>query len=551
MDFTAVFDTVSGLGYDDSLPHLVPPCMLPNHGRSKGENSTYAIIRAILASTSMSRIVASQCWQRCINADHKELPVAEKSDFVRVPTVTYSRMAYRRKALALLPYSRCGFLSPIFFTRHISRVLNSHIVRVIGLCLMLVAGLSACRLADTTQMPEFSDVAQVTATDVPGNSLVVEESAADPDRQLVIWAPDFLATGELSSAQQILSDASAQFMQANPGAKVEILPKTQNGPAAILPYLRGAQQAAPAILPDVVMLSSDQLWQAADLGLVQPLDEDVVNELGDFFPFAIQASSYNGQLYSVPYAVQMTHVVSDLGYPSPASWDDLLASDDVYLFQGASTENNLNSSLIAHYVAAGAELGESVAASPVVLQRLLQFYSDGRASDVIPSENTTLTDLGAVWRAYADHAGTIADSDSAFLLGQRDVLGTVSFQSVPTYDGNPAALATVWVFAVLTDDAVRHTEALEFIQTLLEPSVQGTWSQFVSFMPSTRSALETWDMTQPYNRFLKELSEENVAVIPPGHIFRDFAHRLQEAQQGVMSGEKTVDEALVDLTLAP
>ena len=135
--------------------------------------------------------------------------------------------------------------------------------------------------------------------------------------------------------------------------------KAQYGPAGLFNYLRSGQKAAPSVLPDVVVLNSHELWQAVELGLIQPLEAGTVIQFGDFYPFALQASTYRNQLYGVPYAVELLHVVGPRDRSLPATWAELLAQGaPQYLFQGAPADDELNASVLLHYVAAGAMLND-------------------------------------------------------------------------------------------------------------------------------------------------------------------------------------------------
>ena len=83
-------------------------------------------------------------------------------------------------------------------------------------------------------------------------------------------------------------------------------------------------------------------------------------------------------------------------------------------------------------------------------------------------------------------------------------------------DDQPVSVAQAWSFAILTDDPDRQAYALRLIRTLLEPSIQGRWTQHTARVPSTHGAMATWDPAQPYYQFLSELMESDVAVIPGG-----------------------------------
>ena len=109
---------------------------------------------------------------------------------------------------------------------------------------------------------------------------------------------------------QVLNSAITQFEQANVDIKVEVLTKAESGESGILNYLRSAQRVAPAVLPDVVFLDTQDLWRLVELGMVQPLTDTVALSPGRFYPFAYSAVEIGEELYGIPYASDIIHAAS-------------------------------------------------------------------------------------------------------------------------------------------------------------------------------------------------------------------------------------------------
>ncbi len=87
--------------------------------------------------------------------------------------------------------------------------------------------------------------------------------------------------------------------------------------------------------PDVIIGAHDWLGQLVTSGLLAPVD---LPNAGDFSPVAIEAMSYEGQLYGVPYAIENIALIRnvDLVPDAPASMEeleqvalDLVAAGDV------------------------------------------------------------------------------------------------------------------------------------------------------------------------------------------------------------------------------
>lgn len=75
--------------------------------------------------------------------------------------------------------------------------------------------------------------------------------------------------------------------------------------------------------PDVIIGAHDWLGQLVTAGVVAPID--LGDRAGEFLPVAIQAFTYNGQLYGVPYAIENVALLrnTELVPEAPATWEEL------------------------------------------------------------------------------------------------------------------------------------------------------------------------------------------------------------------------------------
>lgn len=75
--------------------------------------------------------------------------------------------------------------------------------------------------------------------------------------------------------------------------------------------------------PDVIIGAHDWLGELVSNGLLEPLD--LSDKTENFNPVALQAFTYNGQLYGMPYAVEAIALVynKDLVPEPPETWDEL------------------------------------------------------------------------------------------------------------------------------------------------------------------------------------------------------------------------------------
>jgi ABC-type glycerol-3-phosphate transport system substrate-binding protein len=413
---------------------------------------------------------------------------------------------------------------------------------------LLVAALAGCTggLAFATPLPaepEQSTPAPESTAPAPGGA---PDAPRSDSRQLVIWLPAFSGIAGEDSAGDVLAGAFRQFEQTHPGVRVDVQIRAESGPSDLFAYLRSAQRVAPSILPDVVLINTQALWQIVDLGLATPIPADQANRADDFYPFAVDAVRYGGEIYGIPYAADAIHLAyqGDQTQQPPATWGQLFTNGQPYWFTAAGDDLFQNGAALLQYAAAGGQLLEDGStSSDEALRAYFDFLVEGRIRNVIPTEVADLATLDAVWSRLVGPEPDLGNvAVSAYLLN-RDTMPQLHFAQTPTRNGLPITLASTWAFVVLTPGEEQRSLAFELVDALLAPEVQGAWSQYSHRLPTRRSAMQAWANPTPYYEFLNR--QLDVAVAPPnGRAFADFAHRMQSAQRGVVLGEISPQEAV-------
>lgn len=414
--------------------------------------------------------------------------------------------------------------------------------------LLLVALLAACRqspaaTANTTPVPTADAVAQPT----PGSdgNINAAQPEVPPDRQLVLWLPAFTGLANDGSAGAVLDAAFQQFEQAQPAVRVDVQVKAESGTANLFSYLQSTQKVAPSLLPDLILIDTQQLWQLADLGMVSPLTAEEYRFDTDYYPFVVDAVTYRSQRLGIPYAADLLHTVyapSQLAAP-PATWEALLDDAVPYLFPAGDGSGGDLSALL-HYVGAGGALIEdSTAADDASLATLFEFLDQAQSNGIIDPRSTDLPTFDATWRLYLNERPGLGLVQTHNYLENLPSHQDIAFGPIPTQDGSAVTLGTTWAFAVLTTDPQRRATALQLVDLLLTPEVLGPWSQLAHRVPSRRSSMAVWQQDDRYHAFLQSLA--NDALAPPnGRAFAEFMRRLRVAQAGILRQELDVDQAI-------
>lgn len=385
----------------------------------------------------------------------------------------------------------------------------------------------------------------MTTTATPPPNVPTPQSAnGHPTDQLIVWLPTFTGITTEGNAGAILTNAFHQFEQRNPGIRLDVQGKADTGASSLFNFLRSAQQVAPSILPDVVLLNTQQLWQIADLGMVNGLHDDELPSEANFYGVANDSVTYRSQIIGIPYALDVTHLVydSEFNATAPKTWQELFDTEKSLILP-ASEIGTTNATLLNYIGAGGALMADGGISSPDAIANYFTFISQARQNSIIQPQLLDIPGYNATWRAFSSSRNDFALAQVNQFFPNTTSGRPTNYAAIPTNNGQIVTVADGWAFAILTDDTQRRVLALTLINELLDPQVQGAWSQAVARLPSQPTALAQWSPMNGYRTFIESLL--GVAIYPPnGPAFADFARRLHAAQAGIIRNDLTVDAAI-------
>ncbi|WP_394554460.1 extracellular solute-binding protein [Agromyces sp. MMS24-JH15] len=136
-----------------------------------------------------------------------------------------------------------------------------------------------------------------------------EEEATAPE--IVVWTD--------AEREQAVTDAAKAFEEET-GAKVTLVQKNfedlRNDFIAQVPTGEG---------PDITVGAHDWLGALVAAGVVDTID--LGDKAGEFEQVALDAMTYDGQLYALPYSLETIALIQNtdlVGTDAPATWDDLI-----------------------------------------------------------------------------------------------------------------------------------------------------------------------------------------------------------------------------------
>jgi ABC-type glycerol-3-phosphate transport system substrate-binding protein len=367
---------------------------------------------------------------------------------------------------------------------------------------------------------------------------------------LTWWAPEFLGPKAPQPAGSVLGEQLAGFEAAQDGkVRVAVVPKARYGRGGLLDFLRTAQPVAPAVLPDVVALDVSELEAAAEVGLLQPLDgllaEDIIDGL---YPFAVSSGRFDGRLLAVQYAADIDHLVyrPKEAAEAPPTWTALLEAQLPYLLPinsaqpGSSGQPSasLLPPVISQYLSAWGSYDPAerlLKLEEAPLLRLLNFYNDARQAGILSPDALELPDTEATWSVYAQGKAPLADVSARRYIAEGASLKDSGYAAAPGWSGPITAVPSGWALAITATDPARQRAAADLIAWLLKPENAGSWAQAGGWLPTSPAALRSWG-SNPYYDFLS--AQLTGAVAPPaGPDSAQAATRIRKALEAVVKGE--------------
>jgi len=435
------------------------------------------------------------------------------------------------------------------------------------ICFTILLNLSGCSpLARPATTPPLQPVPTTTAVtgvvETPTTATAMTATAtpttapatptlptAPPVTTLTLWTTEPFSPAQADTSGQILGQQLEAFTAAHPDVLIKYVLKKPYGKGGILNFLLTTSAAVPEAMPDLVAIDTIELRDAAQAGLLQPLDELISAELQeDLFPFAREAGRFRGQLVGLQFEADIEHLIyntNKLKEP-PLTWTDVLTEGVSYIFPAGGREGLVNNAFIIQYLALGGRLIDEETGEPALNQELvsqvLQFYKDAYEMGVIPPAVLKFKTLDDCWPVYLSAEVAMTNVSSNRYLADRKLLMYTRFASIPTRDGKVTTLSQGWAWAIVTSDPARRALAAQLIEWLMEPENNVQWNLAAGHLPTRRAAFEILGTEDSYYPFLREQLEGAYPRLA-GVVYSEVSRVLQQGVERVLTGQATPQEA--------
>ena len=262
-------------------------------------------------------------------------------------------------------------------------------IRIGLLALLMLLLLSGCQNGQaSTNQPQQAPADQLPASSQPATDGSSPPQPPGNEAPLTLWVPPFFSISTTNRADAVLAAALAEFAPTDSGLSVAVVPKAERGSAGLLAYLLTAQQAAPAVLPDIVLINSYDLPRVVSAGLVTPLSEEESSVFTGIPPALLVSAEVDGLRYGLPFVANLEHLVYQKARlpVAPARLSDILAQDQRLLFAGGAVDEYSLSFAWTLYLMGGGGVDDQLRlTSPQAMAAAFEFLRTGRERGLSPS----------------------------------------------------------------------------------------------------------------------------------------------------------------------
>lgn len=377
-----------------------------------------------------------------------------------------------------------------------------------------------------------------TATLFPTRTPIATTSAIT----LTLWTIEDLAPSA-TPAGRILKNQFDAFTAINPNIRLEVVLKKPYGKGGMLDFLLTTHAVIPSQLPDFVVLDIAEVPLAAEVGVLQPLDAWLPNDLkNDFFPFAFRAAHYQNQWIAFPFVADAQHLVYNKTTikRTPLTWDECLRQKTTLLVPLGGDD-----AFILQHLALAAT-GDGFVPLPTDVNtsaQILTFFKRARDQNLIPETAINLKSVEETWAPFAAGQVALAQVSATRYLNERDKLPNAGYAAVPTRDGKVATVTSGWAFALVTTDPARQAAAARLIQWLTQGERWAPYLRAAKRLPAMRSTTALAVEPPEYAAFLRETLERGAYWAAAAPRQTKAATAWRAALGAVLKGTSTPEEA--------
>lgn len=353
---------------------------------------------------------------------------------------------------------------------------------------------------------------------------------------LRVWLPVQFNPASGHDAAILLGERLAEFEAQHPDLQIELRLKKMDSESDIINLLSLTSAAAPKALPDLILLSRQDLEAAALRGLLHPIDGLSTSlENPNWYGYARQLAQIQNTGYGLPLAGDVLVLVYYPELGTIVSWEDVLVSEGQIVFPAGNTQGLVGLSL---YAAAGGQVLDAQGLPTLevdALTRVLTLVQEGVSADVFPPSLANVTTEAQTLQIYRTGSANTNKGIIWILNYRPDEDGTIT--PLPGLRDVPFSYATGWVWALAGTDPENQQLAVELAEHLVADEFIGEWTRLSGHLPTRPSTVEENDRTMT-------AILESAHPLPSNEVLAILGPLMQEALTRVLNGEPPEEVAV-------
>ncbi len=390
-------------------------------------------------------------------------------------------------------------------------------MRQISIELLFLLLLTGCSLFEG---PEEELAATQTAavviaqpTDTPQPTAQATEVASS-ELHLTVWVVEEASTRAEAPGGSLLAEQISVFEFSQPGININVEVKDPAGPGGTMSFLRSGRLVAPSILPDLIILPTEELATAYAEEIIYPLDGLVSQEaIDDLFPAAADLSRANESVIGYPFTLSnLSHMAFSAGVFSdtvPVNLPELTNQEAITFTFPAAGRSGAELALQLYLEAGGqisAEPGQPLFEVEPLTEALTQLSLAGE-SGLILSESTMISTFSESWLLFqTGSANTVQVDETQFTDGESRS-EEIGHAGLPGARQPLPALVRGLAWAISATDSDQQLLAAELLNWLVAGPNIGDWTAEAAKLPGRRAAFEQWPVDDNYVLFVQQQLE--------------------------------------------
>ena len=430
-------------------------------------------------------------------------------------------------------------------------------VRWISFIVVLSLLIAGCAGSPFVTQPATSPQPPSATRDLPVSATATRSLPLAPTARgpvtLVVWLPPQFDPASGTPAALLLQRRLNEFGKQQPGVRIEIRVKAEEGTGGMLDSLFTANAAAPLAVPDLIALPYPLLELAALKGLLQTYDGlSTVLENPDWYDNARQMATLQERTYGLPFAGDALALVyrPPIVPSPPLDWSAVLTSSVPLAFPAADPQALFT---LTEYQSNGGQVRDEQGRPYLdynVLVELLTFFQECSVAGVMPYSITQYQDYDQIWGAFTNADVDLAAIWSSQYLSQLPAEAALAL--LPPPDATPFTLSTGWVWALPASELPSQEMSVKLAEFMVDREFLAQWTPVAGYLPTRPSSLAGF--SPPALQPVIESILLSAQVLPPVDIQASLGPPLEQATVQVLkqqSDAATAAQAALNALTAP